>query len=180
MKVHWHQLERAVAAVGTTESDASDIDLFRSWLPNIKFVFLRRKDGIRRAISHYRAEQSDRWWLTAGEALSQDGQPADLEEIDWLRRLSTRHEQSWRDFFRRAAVQPLELTYEQMASDPARVLFDVLRFIGVDTSQVADIPPPRLQRQADGWTDRTVHDYITWKRSTGRMEAKHYGTEHRG
>jgi len=154
-------------------------NLIRSWLPNIKFVFLRRKDGIRRAISHYRAMRSDIWWLTAGEAVPQDGQPVDLEAIDRLRRLSTRHEQNWRDLFRRAGVQPLELTYEQMASDPADALFDVLRFIGVDTSQVADIPPPRLQRQADSWTDRTVHDYITWKRSTGRMEAQHYGTEHR-
>ena len=62
MKIHQNQLSRAVEYACQEEPGIDDVALLTSWLPQPRFIFLRRFDTIRRAVSHYRAIQTGVWW----------------------------------------------------------------------------------------------------------------------
>jgi LPS sulfotransferase NodH len=184
MKVHWNQLERAWARLspGNHRGPAS-ADLFASWLPEPKFVYLRRRDELRRAVSHYRAIRSDEWWLEVGEAPSLLRHEVDFYAVDRLRRLARMHDRNWRDFFDWGDFRPLEILYEDLCRDYQGVLSAVLDHIGVGPLGPRSIPAPRLRRQADAWSEVTVTSYSAWLQSKrgrrgssapfARMEAIH-------
>jgi LPS sulfotransferase NodH len=173
LKVHWQQFDTAMTRLRARPgSDSkSDAELLDEWLPGIKLVYLRRQDEIRRAISHYRAIVSDEWWRKAETSIGgiDLGAPtlADISEVDRLRRKAALHNREWRDFFARSHANVCEITYEELVVDPTRAVTKVLAHIGVD-QPVAAIQP-RLQRQADGWTDAVVHAYVTWRRGNEAM-----------
>jgi LPS sulfotransferase NodH len=179
IKIHRHQLDDAVQHARRGDPHIDDISLLDSWLTKPRFVFLRRSDTLRRAISHYRAIQSDVWWSYAdGNNFQYDdiaGPAINPEVIHRLRRMCARQERQWTDFFQRAGVNPLVLTYEELALDPNGAVMAVLRHIGIDPSLLPPLPPPRLKRQADSWTDAAVHSYVTWRRAHHPLSDSQYG-----
>jgi LPS sulfotransferase NodH len=178
IKLHRHQLNRAVQLLRRTEPGLTDLQLLTTWLPEIRFVFLRRRDQIRRAVSHYRAMKSDVWWLTAGAEPAAQIASVDFDEIERLRRLSARHELEWRAFFRGAGVTPVEVCYEDLATDVHSAVTRVLRSLEVDEVGVDTNGHPRLVRQADNWTDYVVHEYVTWRRSRVALRSRTYGADY--
>jgi LPS sulfotransferase NodH len=179
IKMHRHQLDDAVQIARQEDPNIDDISLLDSWLAKPCFVFLRRRDTIRRAVSHYRAIKSDVWWrYDDGDSLHNGniaGPPINPEAIHRLRRTCARQERQWTDLFQRAGVKPLILTYEKLALDPSDAVMAVLRHIGIDPSRLPPLPPPRLRRQADAWTDVAVHSYVTWRRMHRPLSDRQYG-----
>ena len=176
-KIHRQQLEQAVHLSDGGSSGRADDMQVRTWFPNPRFVYLRRADTIRRAISHYRAIQTEVWWQNGTDEPSPDGDLTPAPgEIERLRRMSVGHDREWRSLFRRLRVRPLELLYEDVCVDLEGAVRRVLEHIGVDSGAVGQLPAPRLSRQADDWTDRAVHQYITWRRSTGDVLPELYGS----
>ena len=186
IKIHQNQLSRAVEYARQEEPGIDDVALLMSWLPRPRFIFLRRLDVIRRAISHYRAIQTGVWWndgtrrhnyRTAGESARP---PVDPSEIHRLRQLCARQEWHWEDFFRRAGVNPLQLSYEDLVLDPNGTIAEVLCHVNGNGGRLPTFPPPRLHRQADAWTEVAVHTYITWWRSHRPVSEQEYGFDSDG
>jgi LPS sulfotransferase NodH len=185
-KVHWGQLSHALAVLrprgarGPADPPvtATDARLLAHWLPGVRFVHLRRRDGVRRAISHYRAMSSGVWFRAGG---SQPPAPATvldrtaLETIDSLRRVSAQGDAQWRRLFQHAGIRPLELLYEEVSLDPVGATAKVVAYLGLPRPAPATLPQPRLKRQADEWTDAAVHAYLTWKRANRPIRSKEYG-----
>ena len=180
IKMHRGQLEDAVALARVTRPDVSDVDLMRAWLPAPRFVFLHRRDQLRRAVSHFRALRSDVWWRTAGAdgaRSAPDDPDVDPVAIHRLLRRGRRELTSWRAFFHRMGVTPLDVAYEDLAVDPAGAVSRVIAHMGAGTPRTAPDEPPRLRRQADGWTDHAVHTYLTWRRTHAPPSAG-YGADY--
>jgi LPS sulfotransferase NodH len=173
LKVHRGQFATAVSRMRACrgDSDADEPSLLNSWLSDVRFVYLWRRDELRRAISHHRAVVSDVWWVT-DETADRGELPApnraDLIEVDRLIHKVREQNRQWRAMFERSGVQPLELTYEQLTADLPGSVAAVLRHVGI--MEQPHEPAPRLARQADGWTDATVHAYLTWRR--GRLDER--------
>jgi LPS sulfotransferase NodH len=177
-KIHRNQLDRAVGLSAGGAVNGADDRSLATWFPNPRFVYLHRADAIRRAVSHYRAIQTDVWWRDGGEPREPTTPHRSLpafDEIERLRLLAARHDRAWRTLFRRIGVRPLELVYEDVCADLEGSVRRVLEHIGIDSSAVTQLPAPRLTRQADEWTDRTVHEYITWRRATSDIPEAFYG-----
>jgi trehalose 2-sulfotransferase len=177
IKIHRIQLDDAVDRLGQEEPGVDDVALIRSWLPEPRFVHLRREDGVRRAVSHYRAMQSGVWWRYHDHRRTEATVPVDPETIDRLIRRCERHDEAWLDFFARAGVTAFDLTYEQLADDLPGAVAAVLRHVGAAPSGAAELPEPRLLRQGDGWTEEAVRRYVTWRRIHSSLDARHYGFE---
>ena len=181
VKVHLSQFEEF--AVDARRAGAAgvlcDEQTLRAWFPNPRYVLLTRRDHLRQAISHYRAIETDKWWTTQPRPADEDHlalMPAhkpidperrgtvdpDLSQVEQLRRMLVSQEERWRRILATADGSVLELTYEDLFTDPAAAVNAVLRHV-----ELPELRDPgtgsRLRRQADAVTERTVERYHRWR-----------------
>lgn len=161
-KLMWNQLpdvEQHAAAipdlVGTTGAD-----LLTRLFDDPRYIWMRRQDKVRQAISLWRALQTRIWRL---ENPSADGEEPVLhyryEGIEHLRRRLAADDEAWDRFFLQTGIEPLELYYEtDVEPDPAGAVSQVLDHIGVP--RPADwSPTARMVRQADRLNDDWLEAY---------------------
>jgi len=178
VKLHRNQLEAAVDALNQAGAEVDDVMFLSEWLPSARFIFLKREDAIRRAVSHYRAISSGIWWDDGRRTTPSAN--IDPAVIDVLLRRAAIQETAWEDFFRRANTSPLRLTYEELVVDLAEAVRRVLVHVGARSSIKAKSVVPRLVRQSDEWTEEAVHRYVTWRRTHRPSVNTHYGFEMAG
>lgn len=123
-----------------------------SYLPNARYVYLRREDVVAQAVSLQRAISSGIWHLDRdGKPLRsrQHAEPvydgaAIRHHIDHLNLMQA----NWDAFFRERYIAPLRLTYERLVAGPASAVRSCLALCGekaevvgplsAKTSKVAD------------------------------------------
>jgi trehalose 2-sulfotransferase len=158
-KLMWSQLpdlEQHAAAVPEL-AGATGSALLERLFGHPDYVWMRRHDKVRQAISLWRALQT-RTWRLENPAADRD-EPVlhySFEGIEHLRRRLTADDDAWGRFFLHSLIEPLELFYEtDVKSDPAGAVTRVLAHIAVD-------PPP-------GW----MPDEPTVAQSDGLNNAWH-------
>ena len=135
--------------VGLTGSE-----LLEALFGSPSYVWMRRRDKVRQAISLWRALQTRTWRL---EHPRQDAGPPVLrysyDGIEHLRRRLSADDDAWGRHFLQHAIDPLELVYEaDVALDPAGAVARVLDHIGVARAP-GWRPAARVVRQADWLSD---------------------------
>jgi trehalose 2-sulfotransferase len=146
----WPQLRLA--------NGASDRAVLETAFPGLRYVWLRREDKLRQAISWWRADVTGRW--ARMPATVPAAPPAfDREAIAGLVRYAEACEDGWRSWFAANSLDPLEITYEDMAGDLDKAVRDIAAFL--DVTLPPDLAPirPQMQRQADQHTDRFVQQF---------------------
>jgi LPS sulfotransferase NodH len=158
-KVHWeHFLDliakaERLAPAQDGKGTARVLEILRPALPDLRYVWLVRRNDVARAISHYRAKKTNRWhvdsrWLT--DDADDEGEPDfDFNQIDAFVRSGRRDDARWRQFFQENDIAPFEVIYEEMIDDLAETVRRVLGFIGIPFEHVA-LPRPTLRKLADG------------------------------
>ena len=134
-----------------------------------RYIWVRRRDKVRQAISLWRALQTRIW---RRERPIDEGGGAELqysfEAIEHLRRRLSIDDEAWGRFFASSGIEPLELSYEEdVEPRPADAVSSVLAHVGVEL-------PPRWApdastlRQSDGLTDawHVAYDRDATVRST--------------
>jgi trehalose 2-sulfotransferase len=154
-KLMWNQLpdvEQHAAAI-PAYAGLTGSELLERLFEHPSYVWMRRSDAVRQAISLWRALQTRTWRM---ENPTESAPPVlhySYEGIEHLRRRLTADDQAWGRFFLRHAIEPLELTYESdVAPDPAGAVRRVASFVGVELPPEW-APAPRMVRQADGLND---------------------------
>ena len=67
-KVLWHQFEHLLVKLRRIQGNGlSDLELLDRTFPDLRYIFLTRRDKIRQAISYDRAIRSGVWWSIADE-----------------------------------------------------------------------------------------------------------------
>ncbi len=167
-KVLWHQFVHLMDQLRLVHGDGlCKFDLLRRMFPDLRYVFLTRRDKIRQAISYDRAIRSGVWWWirTDGDENQQPQSPApptppfDFEQLDdWVTRLSE-FEASWREYFKRLGVKPLEVAYEDFVETYEPTILSILRYLDLPIADGLKVAPPRLRKQADLISDQWVRRY---------------------
>lgn len=106
---------------------AATLDWTRS-LPNLSFVYLRRRDRLGQALSWVKAVQTSQYRST------QPKQRAAVYEASLIReRLDALkgEETEWHQFFQSRCITPLEITYEDFIIAPQQTVDCVAAFVGV-------------------------------------------------
>jgi LPS sulfotransferase NodH len=134
-KLMWNQLpdlEQHAAALPELAGLAAS-DLLDRLFGRPSYVWMRRRDKVRQAISLWRALQTRTWRLehpTGG-----GGTPSlsySFEGIEHLRRRLSADDAAWGRYFLHSLIEPLELVYEDdVAPDPADAVARVLSHIGI-------------------------------------------------
>jgi LPS sulfotransferase NodH len=179
-KVLWHQFEHLLAGLRRIEGDGlSDLELLRLMFPDLRYIFLTRKDKIRQAISYDRAIRSGVWWSLRPGALGNGETPApapvvvppfDFAQLDlWVTRL-TEFDSRWRRHFKRVGTEPFEVAYEDLVLSYESTVFSILRYLDLPISASVKIAPPRLRQQADQVTEEWVRRYEEIKSGRAPVE----------
>jgi len=157
-KVHWEHLMNLVAKVerGPQACDstvpACVPERLRLRFPDLRYIWLTRKNAVARAISHYRVKKTNVWqldsrWVT--DDTGGEGEPSfDFDEIDALVRLGEAENANWRHYFQEHNIVPLELTYEELVRDIEGSVRQILSFMGIPAENIK-VPLPTLRKQAD-------------------------------
>ena len=149
MKAHYRQTVRMVKSP----------DLMRQFLGHFaKVIHITRRDRIAQAVSLFKANQTG-LWTSRHAALGAEAAPApgyDARQIAASLASVVDEDQGWSEVLSDAGSDVLQVTYEDLAHDPAPELARVLGHLGVAVSHPV-VTVPRIARQADE-TSRLFRD----------------------
>ncbi len=159
-RIMWGTLEELAGKLDTIYPDLSgaDVGLLNRAFGGIRFVYLRRGDVVRQAVSWLRAEQTGVWFQTGRPGQQQPRQEPrfDRGRIHELVQLIGEHNAAWQKWFASAGIRPHPVRYEDLDADPAGVARGILSFLGLELPPGREIRP-RHKRLADGlnvqWAD---------------------------
>ncbi len=162
-KMMWNQLDDALLRFRRwpqlgLSPDASDRSVLEAALPSLRYVWLRRADALRQGISWWRADVTDQYAKHHGEPTVSI--PAtDLDTIGRMVQLAKKCDSNWRDWFARNQIEPLELEYDEMVTNPLGAVRAVAALVGVELPRGYEVRP-RLARQADETTEVIVEQLL--------------------
>lgn len=160
-KLMWHHLPDLEKLAGELPEYA-DLDrsqLLRKLFSEPSYVWVRRRDTVRQAVSMWRALQTRAWRQQHGD----DGESAEpiysFVGIDHLVQSLRADDEGWARFFAAPELPVLEVLYEDhLEQDRDRAVRAVLEHIGVEAPagwKAAEV----MERQADELSDAWVAAY---------------------
>ncbi len=151
----WGQfLKRSRAA--RAEREADDTKVLGRVFHELQFVWLRRADKLRQAISFWRATTGGDQFRYPADGTPVNIPPFDFDRISFFIEHVSKQEDAWGDWFGRHGIVPKQVVYEDLLSDRGRVIRDVVEYLGVEDVESAPIPDPRVVQQADEHTERYI------------------------
>ncbi len=157
IKLHWDQVEVFLHLLRLRRGlrGASDRQVIEAVFPAPRFVWITREDTLAQGVSWWKAITSGKW--TDGRAVT--GEPAfDVDGIAGRVRRIDEHTEAWRLWFEANRIEPLRLTYEELAADPTGTARRVLTFIGVDVPEGFAVAPG-TEQQADAVNEDWIRRY---------------------
>lgn len=158
-----HLIQRARAEFGIAFSENC---LIEKCFPNPRFIFLRREDRIRQAISFMRAmrtmefERGTACPVTSGAPGTALG--LSMKKIGSYVETFARQDVQWRKFFERNHIVAYEIVYENLVAEYQPTVFGALESLGISPPPGLVLPSPRTARQSDDLTEKTVARYAEY------------------
>src|SRR5215207_1751255 len=140
--------------------NVSPCEVPASVLPNLrKFVWIRRRDTTRQAVSLWKAFQTQQWRQDSDEEVGGQGLRFSFAAVDHLKLRIDEHNAAWQAYFEGCGVEPFEVVYEELVEDFEGSLLRLLAEIGVPVAENIAITQPKMKRQADELSEEWVHLY---------------------
>ena len=127
--------------------------------PRLRYIRITRREKVRQAVSLWKAVQTQAW--RADDRGRTDEPTYDGVAIEHLVRQLVEHDAAWTGYFTGLGIQPLSITYEELASAHEQVIQDVLAHLEIEApGDLAErIDAPRLEVQADALSEEWVRRY---------------------
>jgi LPS sulfotransferase NodH len=142
--------------------------VLRSSFGPARYIWSRREDKVRQAISFLKAKQTRLFThqqRALGGHLDETALEFDFDAISALVTRLEREEEEWKTFFDLNGITPLIVTYEDFAPDYEETIKGCLKHIGVYEESLEIAAPNRNQKLADPVSE-------TWVRLYGEEKAK--------
>ena len=144
----------------TTAPEVHPCEVPASVLPNLRrFVWMRRRDTTRQAVSLWKALQTQQWRKDSDEDVVGRGLRFSFAAIDHLKLRIDEHNAAWRAFFEGCGVEPLEVLYEDLVEDYEGTVLRLLEGVGVSIPEDFAVEEPKMRRQADELSEEWVRLY---------------------
>ncbi|MCG8414040.1 MAG: Stf0 family sulfotransferase [Pseudomonadales bacterium] len=142
MKLHYHQLIAAAGTANTDQNVTRFLELFD------QFIWIRRRDRLRQAISLAIALKSQKWSVEDTDK-SIDLVAADISDHEIVTALNTvvADDLGWEGMADNLPCTFQTVWYEDLVSDFDTTGHRVMEYLNLQ-DQINEIPEPRLERQA--------------------------------
>jgi trehalose 2-sulfotransferase len=124
-----------------------------------RYVWVRRRDRVRQAVSLWRAMQTHVW--RAGSGRRDHAAEYDFPALDHLVRRLGREDDAWEAWFTAQGIAPLTLVYEEVAADPRAAAEAVAGAVGMALPPAPPRDDPALERQSDDQSAEWAERYRT-------------------
>jgi LPS sulfotransferase NodH len=138
--------------------ETSDLEMLRNAFPRLRFIQIARREKLRQAISKARAIQSGLWKVQPGRTGSGQAQ-FDRDLITRCLQEAEEEENVWSGFFRRIALQPFRVEYEELCQHYETTIRGVLGFLQIALPGGKRIKPVTV-RQADAVSGEWEQRYL--------------------
>lgn len=158
-KLMWmHVKDFVVLARTLPELDGAGFaEILTTLFPSLDYVWVCRHDDVRQAVSLWRAIQTQAWRSGEGGAGAHTPE-YHFGAIHHLVSKMRSDNDAWRSWFAGQSIEPLELPYEDIATDLPGAVRAVLGRLGVDAAG-AELPQPPLRRQSDELSEEWIERY---------------------
>jgi len=128
--------------------------------PDLKYIWLTRRNKVRQAVSWWKAVQSNVWVQPTTEA-PRPTPPLTYHfvAIDQLVNESVMREAAWAEYFAAWQITPLTIVYEDFIEDYAGTVAQILQYLEVSDPYVLDKVAITLAKQADSLSEAWVQQY---------------------
>jgi LPS sulfotransferase NodH len=140
--------------------DGTRSGIWANTFPNVRHIFMTRRNKVRLAVSWWKAIQSQEWHRLHGEP-PQHGDIADrysAEAIDHLVAESVMREAGIQEFFTQGHIVPFTVTYEDFVSRYEQTVLDILWWLGLEFTN-GTVAPPAYERLSDAISDDWVERF---------------------
>ena len=157
-----HKAEMVLALRRLFPDLPDDLARFRAAFGDVKYIYLSRTDKVAQAVSRAKAEQSGLWHKYADGSVREqfDRFQEPVYNPELIRELLDEAEhdgQQWEDWFRYHNIEPLRVTYENLAADPQAALDRIL--------QAFDVAPAKAVIKSQKLAGKENSDWIMRFRS---------------
>jgi LPS sulfotransferase NodH len=176
IKLHYQQfaaLPKKLAAVGNLQAQTT-AELMSRAFPNVRYLWLIRRDKARQAISYRIAAGTNEWWSIEGGRQNDRRKSSDELEFDpqalaSVERALTENDAKWQSYFQDNKIEPFLVHYEDLVSDYRGTILGVLKWLGIPNADAIDIPPARLRQQSNGRNEDWLARYNKFKSEGGHL-----------
>ena len=161
-KIMWSHL--APFLMKLRKGSESDMELLAATFPNLRFLWIRRDDKLRQAISMWKAKQSKVYnSLQTEEKTKAEANPEyDFNEIGKIKRRFEDEDSSWEKFFASNGIQPVEIHYEDFAQNHEERTLEILHKMAIEVDGKFQVKPLTYRKLADatneGWRERYLQE----------------------
>ncbi len=135
--------------------------------PNLHYVWIRRRDILRQAVSQARAMQTNQWVVRGERSDPVARKPAfSFMQIDFLVQEIQAHNTAWQRFFTEHHIQPLVIVYEDLVARYEETIRAALQHLGIPGAEALEAAPVSMKKQADGQSEQWVQRYLLLKSQT--------------
>jgi LPS sulfotransferase NodH len=154
MKISWQQLnlfqEVARKILSPSGIHLLDKDLFEVFFPSVSYIYIRRRDKVKQAVSLSKGMQTGIWMEKIGEdqRYKQYILPPlyDREHIEGCLEELLAYDASWMNYLKKHGFEFLEVWYEDLANNYVNSTNLIYDYLEVEKSIT---PEPVLSKQAD-------------------------------
>jgi LPS sulfotransferase NodH len=147
LKIFWEQfqyyLDQCEQAPITGGQRLTPYEKVAVFYPEVKFIFIRRRDKLRQAISLVKAKQSNLYIVPKNRRSAQT-QPVrfryNSRMISYYLGLFAAHDTHWENFFKLGGITPYTVWYEDLIAKYNRSVKEIIRFIGFEAERVRRSP----------------------------------------
>jgi LPS sulfotransferase NodH len=119
-------------------------------LPNLRrYVWIRRRDTTRQAVSLWKALQTQEWRRDSDEETAGKDLRFSFAAVNHLKLRIDEHNDVWQSFFEGCGVEPIQVVYEDLVADYRGTVERVVREVGIPVPDGFTSVEPKMRRQAD-------------------------------
>jgi LPS sulfotransferase NodH len=143
-------------------------------LPGCSYVWLRRSDKVRQAVSWWVADKTEVWMqLAPVDRRALDLIEFDFDAIDLKRQMCEREDRQWARFFEQNGIEPFELVYEDLEKEPELLLASLASHLGGHPGIGRPRPERRIHVQRNAATEELVARYRAEHRRKTVLQETH-------
>jgi trehalose 2-sulfotransferase len=167
-KVKWFNMPSLGEMLGLARERAGSslAEHLDGLFPNLRYVWVTRRDKVRQAVSLVKARQSTQWKAMSAQPPRSDAADYNFHVIDLALRRIVHEECAWGEYFTRARVTPFTIVYEDLVRNYESTVRGLLDDLELCLPREYVFPAPRLQKQADALSEQWVARYHRDARSS--------------
>jgi trehalose 2-sulfotransferase len=168
MRVYWRNVIEFLREA-TTLGECSEQDLLNRCFPNLRYIWITRRDKVRQAISWMKFLQGSAWYW-------ENEKPQKIEHLEFKPEVirefiiqTACHETAWQEYFRKNQIQPYIVVYEDFVTGYETTAEEIIEYLGIPHPEQIEFGKRHLRKQADELTEEWVQKYLEIYTDTERM-----------